>query len=369
MFYLKTLILFALPLILIRLDNKDVKIIKVLSVIVWCYLIGFLLNLSGLGFDKKLAETVASISFPLSLPLLLFEVNFLAWLKLAKPTVKGFMVAIFSSISTSLILGAIVFKDIPEIDKYAAMMSGMMTGGNVNFTALSVAFGVDANSYIGLYTSEAVIGALYLFLIFKFASPFLKKYFLQYENLDLMTPKDHQVQKMHTGNSIIALSASILIVAISAAASMMLFKKLELTFLVFTITTLALVIGLNTKLHKIKESYIIGEYLLYVFCLSLGLLLDISKLSKIGLSLFLFVTASYLIVIIVHFLICKWMKIDGHTALITNVAGIFGPPFILPVAKVLKNDAIVVSGLTTSLVGQAIGTYIGFFVLWLIRLL
>lgn len=369
MFTLKIVFLFIIPLILIWLENREVKIIKSLSIIVWCYLLGFFLNLSGLGFNKELAELVASISFPLSLPLLLFEVNFLAWLKLAKPTVKGFMIAIISSLLTSLILGAFIFKDIPGIEKYAAMMTGMMTGGNVNFTALSVALEVDANSYIGLYTSEAVIGAIYLFLIFKIANPFLRKFFPHYNRTDLTQNQEHSSVDMKSGNAMLALGASLFIVALSAASSMLLFQKMELTYLVFTSTTLALFVGHNTKLHKLKESYIIGEYLLYVFCLSLGLLLDLTELSKIGFDLLLFVTISYIAVIVIHFALCKWAKIDGDTALITNVAGIFGPPFILPVAKVLKNEAIVVSGLTTSLVGQAIGTYIGFFVLWLIRIL
>lgn len=366
MFIFKILILFLIPYGLYELDKRKIKLITSLSVIVWCYLLGFFLNILGIGFDHNLAQTVAAISFPLSLPLLLFEVNFSSWLKLAKPAVKGFMVAIFASMIT-LIIVPLFFKDVPQIEKYAAMMAGMMTGGSVNFTALSVAFDVDANSYIGLYTSEAILGAVYLLLVFKFSNIFLKKYFVKYDHAQKNHEAINKNLKFNYKNAAVTLLASIAIVGISFLATKMFFKKIETTFLILTITTLSLVLGSQTKLSKIKESYPLGEYFLNVFCLSLGLLLDINQLSQIGLNLFLFVTISYLLVIFIHFTLCKVIKLDGDTALITNIAGIFGPPFILPVAKILKNDAIVMSGLTTSLVGQALGTYIGFLVYWILK--
>ncbi len=62
----------------------------------------------------------------------------------------------------------------------------------------------------------------------------------------------------------------------------------------------------------------------------------------------------------VHFLLSWIFKVDADTTLITSVAGIFGPAFIGPIASVLKNKDIVVSGLTTGLVGYAIANYLGF---------
>jgi uncharacterized membrane protein len=63
--------------------------------------------------------------------------------------------------------------------------------------------------------------------------------------------------------------------------------------------------------------------------------------------------------IVLHFLFAWIFRVDADTTLITSVAGIFGPAFIGPVASVLKNKDIVVSGLTTGLVGYAIANYLG----------
>jgi len=61
-------------------------------------------------------------------------------------------------------------------------------------------------------------------------------------------------------------------------------------------------------------------------------------------------------------------KIDADTALITHVAAIYGPAFIGPVADSMRNRAIVVSGLTTGLIGYAVGNYVGLAVAYLLKL-
>jgi uncharacterized membrane protein len=69
---------------------------------------------------------------------------------------------------------------------------------------------------------------------------------------------------------------------------------------------------------------------------------------------------------ILHFFLASLFKIDTDTILITSTAGIFGPPFVGPIAKALKNEEIIVSGITTGLVGYALGNYLGYFVFWVL---
>jgi uncharacterized membrane protein len=71
--------------------------------------------------------------------------------------------------------------------------------------------------------------------------------------------------------------------------------------------------------------------------------------------------------IILHFACCYFFKIDRDTAIITSMAGIFGPAFVAPMSDVLKNRAILVSGITTGLVGIALGNFVGLFVAWLLK--
>jgi len=63
--------------------------------------------------------------------------------------------------------------------------------------------------------------------------------------------------------------------------------------------------------------------------------------------------------VILHFILAKLCRIDYHTTAITSTAGIFGPAFIIPVAKALKNDEIILSGIICGIFGYAIGNYLG----------
>ena len=59
-------------------------------------------------------------------------------------------------------------------------------------------------------------------------------------------------------------------------------------------------------------------------------------------------------------LVLAWLcRIDYHTAMITSTAGIFGPAFIIPVAKALKNDEVILPGILCGILGYAVGNYLG----------
>jgi uncharacterized membrane protein len=60
-------------------------------------------------------------------------------------------------------------------------------------------------------------------------------------------------------------------------------------------------------------------------------------------------------------------RIDTDTVLITSTAAVFGPAFVPTVAAALKNRAIIVSGLTTGVVGYAIGNYAGIALAYLLK--
>ena len=63
--------------------------------------------------------------------------------------------------------------------------------------------------------------------------------------------------------------------------------------------------------------------------------------------------------ILLHYLLAFFFRIDRDTTIITSTAAIYGPAFVGPIAEVLKNRAVVISGLTTGLVGYAVGNYLG----------
>ena len=71
--------------------------------------------------------------------------------------------------------------------------------------------------------------------------------------------------------------------------------------------------------------------------------------------------------VILHFVLAKVFKIDRDTAVITSVAGIFGPPFVPVIADRFENKGMIVPGMTTGLIGFAIGNYLGMGIAFFLR--
>jgi uncharacterized membrane protein len=103
--------------------------------------------------------------------------------------------------------------------------------------------------------------------------------------------------------------------------------------------------------------------------MGIGSISNFQEMIQASPQVLLYVTCVFVGTLCIHFLLSWIFKVDADTTLITSVAGIFGPAFIGPVASVLKNKDIVVSGLTTGLVGYAIANYLGLGIAHFFRLL
>ena len=91
------------------------------------------------------------------------------------------------------------------------------------------------------------------------------------------------------------------------------------------------------------------------------------QLFKSGGIVFIYVVSVLSVSVLLHFFLCYIFKIDTDHAIITNTAAIYGGPFIVPVAEAIGNKKMIVTGLTTSLIGYAVGNYLGLAVAYLLK--
>ena len=82
-----------------------------------------------------------------------------------------------------------------------------------------------------------------------------------------------------------------------------------------------------------------------------------------------FVAISIVGSLTVHAILCKLFRVDTDTFLITSTSAICSPPFVPVVAAALKNKTIILSGLTTGIIGYAIGNYLGISLAYLFKLI
>jgi len=136
-------------------------------------------------------------------------------------------------------------------------------------------------------------------------------------------------------------------------------NEINVPLLILLLTSLSIALSFIPGVKRNKANYPAGEYFILVFSLAIGTLVDIGQILSTGLQVVSYTAIIMFTTIIVHYILCAVFRIDADTAIITSVAGIYGPPFVAAISKVLKNKEIIISGMTTGLIGYAIGNYLG----------
>lgn len=351
---------------LIILLAQKTKVISILSPVVASYIIGILFaNIPGITTDAQVAKMATEASVPLAIPLLLFGTDFLRWFRLAKSTVISFVLICFSVCLMSFIV-SMGFKDsLENFWQIGGMLVGVYTGGTPNMTAIGLSLGVADEIFILMNGADLILGAGYLLFILTIGCRvmgwFLPPFKSSGEEVDtnVINNWDRLTTPNKSVNTFILLLLSGAILGISLFLSNLVYGKDHAAFIILIITTLGIAASFVKKIRDFRGSYEVGQYLLLVFCAGIGSMANVQELlagSWVYVAFFALVMFSS---IALHVLLCKLFKIDRDTAIITSMAGIFGPPFVGPVAEALKNREIVVSGLTSGLVGYAVGNYLG----------
>lgn len=362
-----------LPFIILKLQSR-VKLIQWLSPIVCCYALGILLgNVLAPVWDLDLARNLSEVSILLSLPLLLISVDLVGWSKLAKKTIISFVLLIICVMLVSYTVGMLYRDHDPEVWKMAGMLVGVYVGGAANLTAIGKVLGVREEVFVMLNAIDLVFGGIYLLFIMSVGVKILTRIFPAFNHegfdegeMDLINWKKLGLAKkiLHS-LALILLSGTI--VGLSVLLSQILAGDEIPSIIIFALTIFALVLSFNKKIRHFEGSQEWGEYFLMVFCLAVGSLANVSQLVS-GSGFYFIITGLTMVgSIALHFLCCYLFKIDRDTAIITSMAGIFGPAFVAPMSQVLKNKSILVSGVTTGLMGIAIGNFVGVAVAYLVK--
>jgi len=368
---IQVLIMLAFPIIVIEIVKRN-KLAGMVGPVILCYAVGLIVgNLPDSPVDTKLSQTVSEAMVPLAISLMLLSTRFMAWLKYAKQTAKSFALAVVAVLTSSFAVSAYFHLQemgVDDVWKLSGMMVGVYTGGTPNLAAIGTALGISNEVFIVLNACDLMLSALYLVLLLSVAQKIALKFLpsfvpmksndrdetFHYQRLQQMTPK------RKIGLSLLsAFGISVAIVGASIGFALAVTGELSAPAVILGVTTLSIGASFIKKVRFLPRTYEFGEYFLLVFCMGIGSISNYHEMLQASPNVLLYVTCVFVGTLALHFLLSWIFKVDADTTLITSVAGIFGPAFIGPVASVLKNKDIVVSGLTTGLVGYAIANYLG----------
>lgn len=348
---------------------KRNKILGFLSPVVICYGIGMILaNIPGIKVDTDVSTEVFSIVVPLAIPLLLFSTSFMKWLKNSATTILSFGFCIVA-VTICASIATMIFSDkLDEAWKAGGMMIGVYTGGTPNLTAIGIALNVEHEMFILLNAADVVISAIYFLFLLTIGQKVLLRFLPAYKKRNTDTQINKVVDAVISENGnfvsrlkniVIPLLMGVIALALSVGVSFLLSGKITESIVIISVTTVAIAGSFYGKIRNLKGTFETGEYLLLIFCVAIGTVADFNELFNASSAIIMFVAFTVFGSIFIHFILAAIFKIDADTVIITSVAGIFGPAFIGPIAKILNNREIVVSGLTTGLVGYMVGTFLG----------
>lgn len=368
---LQVLIMIGFPIAILEIVKRN-KLAGMIGPVILCYGLGLVIgNLPESPVNVSLSQTVAEAAVPLAISLMLLSTRFIAWLKYAKQTAKSFGLAVVAVLVASFGVSLAFFYSqtpLPDIWKLSGMMVGVYTGGTPNLAAIGTGLGIGNETFIILNACDLVLSGIYLLLLLSVAQKLALKFLPSFRRVET-TDRDEtfhyqrlqsMTSKKKIGLSLLsAFGIAAAIVGASVGFSILVAGKLTAPAVILAVTTLSIAASFVKKIRFLPRTYEFGEYFLLIFCIGIGSISNMTELLKASPDVLLYVTAVFTSTIALHFLLSWLFRIDADTTLITSVAGIFGPAFIGPVASVLKNKDIVVSGLTTGLVGYAIANYLG----------
>jgi len=166
---IQVMALLLVPAGAIALERRT-RVFRVIPVILVCYLAGIGIgNLPLVDVDTGISLGVCNVAVALAIPLLLFSIDIVAWLKMARATVVSFALCIVAVFIVSMAANVAFREAIPESHKVAAMLVGVYTGGTPNMAAIGTALGVSPSMFVKLNSADIVNAAIYLPFLFALA--------------------------------------------------------------------------------------------------------------------------------------------------------------------------------------------------------
>ena len=375
--------IFGLPVPIVRLTRKN-RILGAIGAITCCYLVGFafsVIGFTGVSYDKGLTTTIAYVLVALSIPLILFSIDLRLVRKLTKMTFAGYMLCIVAVVIISFGMFFTTRNFFPSVN-FSAMIVGLYTGGTPNMNAIGAAMGAESTVLSAANVSDTIVGGIYFLLLISVAPKayrFLLKRRKKQQNTEHDTAGAEVKEAQFEGASddfrfgisrkdkrgILKLVGAFFLAVLCLGIGVLLEVLIEgtvgenLLYILLSVSVLGVVLSFIRPVREVKGQYTLGMYLVLMLSLALSMSIDWSVFLTDMLPALVFFACAQVSVILLHVLLCKIFGVDGDTAIITSTAGVYGPPFIAPVAKAANRPDLIAPGVICGALGLAIGTLLG----------
>ena len=341
------------------------------------------------GIQKILQD----VMIPLAIPMMLFGCNFKDFK--AGVTAKAFVICLIST-AAMVVAGFFLLKNQLGVDgpTIGATLSGQYTGGAGNFAAVNMMLGDKAltgEKFALVSTCNLVVSFFYLMFLMgggvKIARRIVHGNKLAAHNDTINAAEyvdENPYKDFGKKQSIIQLlkvfGAAVAVAVVSLLASNY-FKEGTVMFdllggdfsmvaLILILTTVSLLLTSFKQVRSWDKSFDAGMYLIYIFCLAMAMLADLSQLDW-ALGLWVLVYQAIIIFgsLALAVLLARPFKVDADSAVITSDTFVNSPICVPMIAATMKNKEAIMVGITNGLAGYAVGNYLGYIIYQLLTAL
>ena len=377
------------PLLIIEGFKRWTAVQKI-GTVVLAYAVGIIASLCGVmqfpdpaaaATFSKLQSTIMSVTVPLAIPLMLFNCDFKLWTKALPKTAWALVTGLFAVV-VSVVSGYFIFHNhVPEVAKVSGMMTGIYTGGTVNFNALGASLGVDKSVMAIVLAFQMVITMPYIFFLLGGGYKVFRK-ILPYKDVTHKGRTDEDTvetadvenyrgmfEKKNLIGMLKGLGLSIIFLAIGAGLALLITGTLSELVVILTITTLSIIASFFKKVRELPKTFELGMFFILIFSVIVASMFNIHSVSGGSLYVGGFVLWIMGISVALHLILCRIAKVSGDLFCVCQVGLLCSPPFVPPIAGAMKNKKVLISGIVVGLVGYAVGTYIGALLAWVLGML
>ena len=360
---------------------KKVPFLGKIGPVLLLYILGVIIGNIGIRPEGMgtIQEILSSAMVPLAIPMMLFGCTFR--FKEAKEQLKALLTGL-AAVVMAVIAGYLIFgKNIEEGTKIGGMLTGVYTGGTINLAALKTMLGVKNETYILINSYDMLVSFLYLtFLLtvgiklFRKFLPFKQDAHASTDIRDLEMESDGNYRAMFTKEGIQnigkILGITVLICAISGGVALICPEGSFMVVFILMLTTLGIGCSFIRPVHNLKHSYDLGMYFIYIFCIVVASMADLTSLDLAGgLNLMGYLLFAVFGSLAIQVILARIFRIDADTMVIASVTFINSPPFVPMMVAAMKNKSVLVTGLTLGIIGYAVGNYLGYLMSELLKLL
>lgn len=374
---------------------RKVKVLNKVGPVLTLYILGVVIaNLHIVPEDcKAIQKTLQDVMIPLAIPMMLFGCNFKNFK--AGVTVRAFVIGVVSValmvVGGYLLLGSHLGASGATI---GATLSGQYSGGAGNFAAVNIMLGeqgLKGEMFALVSTCNLIVSFFYLMFLMGGGVTIARrvvhgKGFEAYN--DAINAEEYVNENPYKDfgkkKSIIQLLkvfGAAVVVAVASLLVSNLFKSgtamydllggdYSLAVLILVLTTISLLLTGFKEVRTWDKSFDAGMYLIYIFCLAMAMLADLSQLDwKLGLWVIVYQAIIIFGSLALAVLLARPFKVDADSAVITSDTLVNSPICVPMIAATMKNKNAIMVGITNGLAGYAVGNYLGYLIYQLLCLL